>query len=431
MKMAPDAKQIVIVGGGLGGLTLATKLGHRYRSSANVNVSLVDRAPIHVWKPMLHTFAAGTSNAHYEGVPLIAQAKRAGFTYLPGELHDLDPTGKTISLRLADLPGKEVLHHTFTYDSLVLAIGSEANDFGVPGVSKHCYFIDSLGRAEALNQALRAELAYSIIHDRDIHVAIVGGGATGVEFAADIANLGQLGESFGALDLSSKLKITLLNAGPSLLPGFPDPVVQQVSEKLTELGVTILNDARVTHSKTDGFTLSDGQHMPAQINVWAAGTKAPSLFSEIGLFELSRGGALVVDDRLCVSPFTDIYALGDCASFVPSEQDRPLPPTGQVARQQAAYLSTAIPLALSSKQPSPFVYRDQGTLVSLGRFGGYGELVKQGPVPSIAIRGWMARIAHSLFYRMHQIGLFGIGRGFIIVGRDMLDRFVRPSIRLD
>ncbi|MEM7569041.1 MAG: NAD(P)/FAD-dependent oxidoreductase [Pseudomonadota bacterium] len=426
-----EPQHIVIVGGGLGGLTLATKLGQTFKRTPAVNVSLVDVAPIHVWKPMLHTFAAGTSNAHLDGVPLVAQAKRAGFRFMPGALCGLDPHAQTLDITLTDLPSKEALHHSFGYDILVLAIGSVANDFGVEGVAEHCHFIDTLQTSDALNKSLRAQLAHSVITEKPLSIAIVGGGATGVEFAADVAALAQLGESYGAVDLPSKIKITLLNSSDRLLAGFPQAISDQVTAELTDLGITVKNACRVKGASEDGFTLADGSTVEAGIKVWAAGTKAPPVLANLQDVTISRSGGVVVDQHLRVAPFDSIFALGDCAAFTPEGQERPLPPTGQVARQQAAYLKRAIKARMRGKEPAPFVYSDQGSLVSLGRFGGYGQLLNEGPLPGIAIKGVAAKLAHAAFYRLHQFGLFGFARGCIVILRDMLDRLVRPPIRLD
>ena len=424
-------KRIVVVGGGLGGLMLATRLGETYWRSDAVEVCLIDRAPVHVWKPMLHKFAAGTAHAHNDGVPMIAQARRAGFTYYPGEMFDLDPHARQISLRIPDLPGPALPEHRLTYDLAVLAIGSGANDFSVPGVAEHCHFLDTLWRAEALNAAIRAEILRRLITGGDVCIAIVGGGATGVEFAAEVARLVEIGASYGAADLPERLHVTLLDSGPRLLTGFPEDVADDVTRKLTEIGVSLKFDVRVVSADPEGFTLANGQRVDAAIKVWAAGVKAPEVLNTTKGVERQSSGQLVVNDRLQVVGADNLYALGDCAAFTPAGSDRPLPPTGQVARQQSAFLATAIPDLLAGRNVGTFAYRDMGTLVSLSQYGAFGHLAKQGVLPAIALKGRVARMAHSAFYRMHQIGLSGVLRGGIAILRDGLDSLIKPDIRLD
>ncbi|MEO1656410.1 MAG: FAD-dependent oxidoreductase [Pseudomonadota bacterium] len=426
-----NTKQIVIVGGGIGGLMLATRLARRFRRQKDVRVILVDRTAVHVWKPMLHTFAAGIANAHEDGIPFVAQAKRAGFTYLPGEFYAIGTDAQTISLRITDLPDRPLLDHTIRYDALVLAIGSQAHDFGTEGVQDNCHFIDSLHQAEALNKAIREEIVYRLITGGDVEIAVVGGGATGVEFAAETARLVELGESFGAFDLTKRLKLTLLDAGPRILASFPEGVSQRAAETLGGLGVTIRSDAQVASADRKGFALKDGSRVDAAIRVWAAGVKAPDVLSSVGAFETSRGGQVVVRPTLQSVSSPAVFAMGDCASLTPDGAERPLPPTGQVARQQADHLTKAIPAYLNGESIRTFRYKDMGSLVSLSQYGAYGSLAKQGVVPTIAIRGWFAMRAHDLFYRMHQFGLFGPFKGSVLVLRDALDSLVRPGVRLD
>lgn len=423
--------RVVIVGGGLSGVMLATRLGRYYKRRSGAEICLIDKAPIHVWKPMLHTFAAGTANAHDDGLPLVAQAERAGFTYLPGAFTTIDTRQSTLSISFDGLPDKDPITHTTPYSVAVFAIGSIANDFGVDGVGEHCHFIDTLWSAEALNLAVRTELVERIIKGGDISVAIVGGGATGVEFAAAMARLVNVGASFGVSDLPARLKVTLLDAGDRILNAFPEEISERVSATLSELGVTIVPNASVVRADSSGYHLANGERVNAAIRVWAAGVKAPRELNALNEFQKARSGQLVVDERLQTSAAPNIFAMGDCASYTPTGAARPLPPTGQVARQQADYLATAIPRLLIRAPQKPFAYRELGSLVSLSQFGAYGTLGGTGVVPPVAIRGWFAKRAHDVFYRMHQFGLYGPVRGSLVMLRDGLNALIKPGIRLD
>ncbi|MEM9706310.1 MAG: NAD(P)/FAD-dependent oxidoreductase [Pseudomonadota bacterium] len=424
-------KRILIVGGGLGGLMLATRLGHTFKNNNSAHVFLVDRAPVHVWKPILHTFAAGSANAHEDGVPFVAQAKQSGFTYLPGALDSINRDKKTVTIKIDDLDDKSPIQTDVEYDVLVIATGSSANDFGVAGVQEHCYFIDNLWRAEQLNKALRTEIIFRSVSGGDIRIAIVGGGATGVEFAAEVARLIDVGAAYGAVDLPKRLKVMLLDAGKRILSAFPEEISNNVSDDLKELGVEIINQARITGVDTSGFLFEDGERCDAGIKVWAAGVKAVTGFTAGAGLEQNRAGQLVVNERLQTTKDGSIFAFGDCASFTPSGSEKSLPPTGQVARQQADYLARALPRIINGSAPKSFLYKEMGTLVSLSQYGAYGTLGQQGVLPSISLKGWTAKRAHDAFYRLHQLGLFGLWRTGVLLLRDGLNGFVKPPVRFD
>lgn len=428
---ADAQRRVVIVGGGLSGVMLATRLGRHYRRSGDVEICLIDKAPVHVWKPMLHAFAAGTAYTFDAGVPLLAQAKRAGFTYLPGAFTQIDTAENSVTVELEDLPDKDPMLHKVHYDLAVLAVGSIANDFGVKGVVEHCHFIDTLWHAQALNRALRIELTERILRGGDVSIAIVGGGATGVEFAAAMARLVDVGASFGVRDLPSRLKITLLDAGDRILNSFPQEVSERVAETLSTLGVAIVPNANVVRADEEGFELADGQRVNAPLKVWAAGVKAPAEIGALDAFDKGRSGQLIVGETLQTGTADNVFAMGDCASFKPTSAARPLPPTGQVARQQSDYLAYAIPRRLSGRPVKPFKYRELGSLVSLSQYGAYGTLGGSGVVPRVAIRGWFAKRAHEGFFRIHQFGLYGVFRGMLVMLRDGLNAAIKPAIRLD
>jgi NADH dehydrogenase len=155
--------RILIVGGGIAGLMLATQLGNRLGRSGSADISLIDRSATHVWKPMLHTIAAGTWDVHQQQLSYIAHARAHHFTYQPGHMGALDRDARHVVLDPITGPAGEVLveQRALPYDVLVLSIGSRANDFGVPGVAQHCHFIDSQAQAEAFNLTLRGRLLRS------------------------------------------------------------------------------------------------------------------------------------------------------------------------------------------------------------------------------------------------------------------------------
>ncbi len=215
--------RIVIVGGGTAGLLLATRLGQQLGRKGRAQVTLIDRSLTHLWKPMLHTIAAGTRDVHQHKVSLLAQARAQGFAYEPGELCGLSRNRRLV--HLAELPSAGdrpvVGPRAVPYDVLVLALGSGANDFGVPGVQAHCHFIDSQFQAEAFNHRLRWQLFRGALQDEAVTIDIVGAGATGVELAAELSHLMEMAAHFGDPTLRERLRLTLYESAPRILAAFP------------------------------------------------------------------------------------------------------------------------------------------------------------------------------------------------------------------
>ena len=206
-----EVPHVVVVGGGVAGLILATRLGHSLRRRNLARISLIDRSWVHVWKPMLHTFAAGTWNIYEQQVQYVAHARTHHFEYVPGQVDAIDRTRRSIRLAPVRTAGEVVVGaRELDYDVLVLAFGSRANDFGTPGVLEHCHFIDSRDQADVFNGRLRAQVVRSFAEGGNIDISIVGGGATGVELAAELSRMVELAAGYGKVDIRRRLRLTLL-----------------------------------------------------------------------------------------------------------------------------------------------------------------------------------------------------------------------------
>lgn len=411
-----DGHRLVIGGGGVCGLDLATHLAGRRTSAGVLKVTLIDNETAHVWKPMLHTIAAGTRDVYQQQVAYLSQARQRGFVFNPGEMIRLDQTGKTITLAgRSDPDGQMLFPERMTpYDTLILALGSRANDFGTPGIAQHCHTIDSRSQAMAFNEQVRLGIMRSFVQNKPLGVAIVGGGATGVELASEIVQLAESSEFYGAFGMIKKVRITLLESSDRLLTAFPERVAHDGRQRLEALGVTVMTGASVTAAEPTGFRLRDGTLVEADLKVWAAGVKAPDALSGGDGLELTRSHQIVVRANLQSTRDPSIYAVGDCASLTPEGQSRPLAPTAQVAHQQAAYLSVELPKLLASQSGANFVYKDFGSLLSLGGYGAFGSLGKFGFFKGGFIRGRVAQLGHALLYRSHQARLHGFWRGGLL-----------------
>ena len=428
-----NAARVVIVGGGVAGLEIATALG-KQRLPHNASVTLVDADSAHVWKPMLHTIAAGTRDLAQQQTTYLAQATDAHFAFQPGAMSGLDRERQEIILNpIITDDGRELVPaRRIGYDKLIIAIGSGANDFGTPGVLEHCYMIDSRRKADDFNQEIRLRMLRSMTDGKTLQVAIVGGGATGVELAAELVQLSESAEAYGALGKAAKFQIVLIESGPRILASFPEEISSATQKRLAALGVTVLLNRKVQAAQADGLVLDGEELIPAGLSVWSAGVKAPAFLSTLGL-PTTRGHQLIVNDDLQTAD-PNIYAVGDCASYTLPGESTPLPPTAQVAHQQARYVIELLPKVLDSPHAyagKGFAYRDFGALVSLANYDAYGSLGKFGLFNGGLIKGRMAMLSHIWLYRSHQARLYGFWRGGLLWLVDLINSRLRPSIRLD
>lgn len=375
-----SANRIVIVGGGVAGLMLATRLGRTLGRTGAARVTLIDSHPTHLWKPMLHTIAAGTRDVARAQVAYLAHACSHGFTYQVGRMCGLDRRSREIVLGEMDAPdGSRLLgERRVPYDALVLALGSQANDFGIPGVRDVCHFIDSQPQAEAFNTALRCEALRSTVNDDALRVVIAGGGATGVELAAELSRMFEMATAYGDPQIRERLKLTLVESGSRVLGAFAPEISSATQAQLERLGFRVLTDTRIVCADRDGFYRDDGQLIPGDLLVWAAGVKAPDFLQGIGGLDTNHANQILVRATMQTAQDERIFAVGDCASLVPADGERALPPTAQVATQQAAHLSRHLGAWLEGHAIPPFGYRDHGALVSLSDYNAFGALGRFG-----------------------------------------------------
>ncbi|WP_418609940.1 NAD(P)/FAD-dependent oxidoreductase [Gluconobacter cerinus] len=425
--------EILIVGGGVAGLALATRLGKAMGKPGKARITLIDKSFSHVWKPMLHCFASGTVGNENDRINFITQASGHHFEFWPGEVVSLDREKHEVVLSpLHASDGTVVLEsRTIKYDTIVIAIGSCANDFGIPGVKEHCLSIDNLVEANAFNEKFRMELLRSFANNSELDIAIVGGGATGTQLAAE---LHKALEIVGPYNLHAfgkpppKLRVTLLQSGPRILPAFPESVSAAAQQELERIGVTVRTSARVAGANSTGFVLKDGSQVSAKLRVWAAGVKAPEVTTTYGGLALNKTGQILVNPNLSSIADDRIFAMGDC-SFIEND---PLPATAQVARQQARHLARYLPAWIEKGQKVPAcIFHNKGAIVALGKYNGWAALPGGTVWGGGVSHGLSARLGHLMLYRKHQVEIFGLYRGLISCYSDWVEGFVRPSVRLD
>jgi NADH:ubiquinone reductase (H+-translocating) len=423
--------RIVIAGGGIAGILLATKLGDQLGRSGRASVALIDNSPTHIWKPMLHTIAAGTRDVQQQQIVYLAHARKHGFTYLPGEVRGLDRERRCVELgEIRTQEGAVIVDsRTVEYDILVMSLGSRANDFGVPGVRSHCHFIDSQQQAENFNVVLRNHILRSVAKDESLRVGVVGAGATGVELSAELSRLLEVVSRYGDPSVRSRLNLTLLESGPRVLASFPPQISASSQQQLERIGFRVMTSTQVISADTRGF-YHNGSLVEADLMVWAAGVKVADFMNNLAGLETSRSNQLIVDSTLQTTRDDHVFAVGDCASLTPEGHERPLPPTAQVATQQAEHLARHLPGWIEGKPLPEFQFRDFGSLVSLSDYAAYGALGRVGFFKGGIIRGRAAHLGHALLYRRHQRALHGLSKATLMWAAEQVNGLVKPKVRL-
>jgi NADH dehydrogenase len=432
--------KIVIVGGGAGGLELACKLGRKLGPAA---VMLVDSRLFHIWKPSLHEVAAGTLDVHQEGLSYQMLAHDNGFTFAYGPMLALDTeqrqltVGAILSGASDDKPQEQVLpERRIGFDSLVLAVGSTSNYFGVPGAAEHTISLNATEDAERFRLTLlklltMAELKKGAQAEAGVDVVIIGGGATGVELAAELREASGVYATYGFHQLQAErdVRITLLEGAPRILAPLPEKVSAAALKLLGQRAVKVVTDTRVTAIAADQVTAGDTVY-PAQLVVWAAGIKAPDFLKQLGLPTV-KSGQLDVGADLRVKGFDNIYAMGDCAAC-PGPDGKLVPPRAQAAHQQADYLRETFLRQHKGQPPQtkPYTYRDYGSLVSFGQTSSVGSLMGSLKGLSWFVDGFVARMMYASLHLMHHQAVLGTVRtGVLAVARFLIKR-TTPLVKL-
>lgn len=432
--------RVLIVGGGAGGLELAVRLGEKLGRKNKAAITLVDRARTHLWKPLLHQVAAGTLDSHADELGYLALARRHHFRFLQGDFCGLDRANKQVSLApVYSQEGEELLPlRSQRYDTLVISLGSQTNDFGTPGARDNCILLDSPAAAlefhrKLIDASIRAQAGRTAPGQGRFTVAIIGGGATGVELAAELHMTVRIMASYGLenLDPERDLKITIVDAAPRILPALPEKVSAAVARELRKLDIDIHSNERVVEVSAEGVKMGSGKFIPSGLTVWAAGIKAPDFLREIDGLETNRLNQLVVDRSLRSTRDPAIFALGDCAACPLDDSGTKLvPPRAQAAHQQAQLLARSIVALIQGKPIKPFRYRDYGSLVSLGEYSTVGSLMGRVASGSVFVEGLFAKWMYWSLHKQHQVAINGSFRTWLSTWVEAIDRIRNPRIKL-
>ena len=441
--MRKNPHKIVIVGGGAGGLELATRLGKAYGRGNKVIVTLVDKNRTHIWKPKLHEIAAGSMVFGDHEVDYMAQAHWNHFTFRIGELKGLDRANKTIDLfPYLDSDGSPVTPiQQIEYDTLVVCVGSLSNDFGTQGVKEFALKLETQHDAKQfhskmVNACIRAHHQKEVIHKRQLHVAIIGAGATGVELAAELHRTTREVVAFGLdrIDPEKDIKVSLIEAAERILPALQPRFSLATEDLIKKLGVQVFTSSKVMEVMSTGIRLADGRVLESELVVWAAGVKAPDFLKDLGGLETNRINQLVVLDTLQTTRDIDIFALGDCAACPCPDQDGGrggiVPPRAQAAHQQASHLFEQIKRRLSNKSLRPYRYKDFGSLVSLGKFSTVGNMMGGLIGKNLMIEGYFAKLMYLSLYKLHELAIHGFIKTSLYTFARMITKQTNPTVKL-
>lgn len=426
--------RVLIVGGGAAGLELATRLGHKFGKRRRASITLVDRTRTHVWKPLLHEVASGSLSQETDSVEYIAHARRHHYRYRIGAAVGINRSRRQVFIAPSfDEHGEQIIPpRVLGYDTLVIAVGSVCNDFGTPGAAQYAIALDSAEEAarfnrRLINACLRANAQYEPLRPGQLHCAIVGAGATGVELAAELHKSMRDIASYNLdnIDFDKLIRISIIEAGPRILPALPEHLSAASTKLLRGLGVDIRCGLGVTEVTPDGVKLADNSFLPAELVVWSAGIKAPAFLNDFDGLETDRINRLIVSATLQTKCDGNIFAIGDCANCVLPDQEKPLPPRAQTAHQQAYHLVKAVAARLKGRPLPTFRYRDFGSLVSLADYRTYGNVIG-----GLKIEGLLAKLMYRALYKMHLQAVHGSAKTMLDTLAAIVTRSTEPRIKL-
>lgn len=440
-RTAEAEHRIVVVGGGAGGLELATSLGDRLGRRGRAQVTLVEMTRTHFWKPHLHEIAAGSMDLGSYETNYLAQSHWHGFTYRIGRMTGLDRRKRTIQVApFVDEDGDEVTPaREIPYDTLVIAVGSLTNDFGVPGVTDYAIRLDTPGQAaqfhrRLVNACMRAHAQHEALRPGQLQVVLIGGGATGVELAAELHRTTRTLVSYGLdrIDPDKDIRLTLLEASDRILPALPGRLSGGAKQLLEGLGVHVRTGARVREVLPGGVRLDSGEQIPAELVVWAAGVKAPEFLRDLDGLETNGINQLKVLPTLQTTRDPDIFAIGDCAEcpWAGMPDGRMVPPRAQAAHQQASHMAGQVGRRLRGEALRPWAYRDFGSLVSLGKYSTVGNLMGSLIGGNLWVEGHFARVMYISLYKMHELALHGYWKVALDTLARMITRRTEPHVKL-
>ena len=379
MQKTSQKPRVVILGAGFGGLTAARAMAD------TADVTVVDRHNFQTFLPLLYQVSTAGLAADHVAHPIRGALRKTGVQFRMGSPISVDHKNKTIKL-----DSSEVLH----FDQLVVALGSATADFGIPGVTEHALGMKSVNEAIAIRaEVMRRFEDLCRFEDETIFsISVVGGGPTGVEMAGAFAELVRGPLKNDQAHAAAHIKINLIEAGPRILPMFSEKLSARAKKDLEKLGVTVHLNTAVAEIKPRSILIKDGDALPSEVTVWAAGVKGEPAGGELNLPLVNT--RIDVDQTLQVKHYPHIFAIGDIAGFV-GENGRFLPMVAPVAMQQGRFVAKQIKRLAQGQALENFKYVDKGSMATIGR---HKAIVEVKSLRLTGIPAWYAWLWLHLFY---------------------------------
>jgi NADH dehydrogenase len=390
------AKQILILGGGYGGL-LTALTARKHLTASEANITIINRFPTHQIITELHRLAGGTIKEQAVALPLQKLLGDKQVNIVVDTIKEIKPDDKKV------VTTSGAVHN---YDALVVALGSETNYFGIPGLEENSMVLKSASDANRIREHVEARLdAYKASGNKaDATIVVGGGGLTGVELVGEFADkLPEICHSKG-IDFSD-VSIYCVEAGPAILPVFPKVLIERAVTSLEKRGVTFLTGVAITEATKNTVSLKSGQTIESNTIIWTGGVKGNPVVGSCGIAE-DRGRATVTSTLQSTS-HSDVFLAGDCAVVFPEGSERPYPPTAQLAWQMGETVGYNLSVQIKGGAMDKFTPVFSGTLGSLGRKDGIGTIGGN----STQLKGLPASLmkeASNIRYLSHIHGLFAL-----------------------
>ncbi|MBP2001936.1 NADH dehydrogenase [Paenibacillus shirakamiensis] len=390
------SKQILILGGGYGGL-LSALTARNYLDANEATITVVNRFPTHQIITELHRLAAGNLSEKAVALPLEKLLKGKNVNLIVDTVQQIKPNEKQVQLGNGN---------TLKYDALVIALGSETAFFGIPGLQEYSFTLKSVADANKVRNHVEERLnSYKQTKNpADATFVIGGGGLTGVELVGEFADeLPEICRKKG-IDFS-EVSLYCVEAGPSILAGFPPELVERATTSLEKRGVQFVTGVPITEMKPTSVILKDGRTIETSTLVWTGGVQGNSVVADCGI-EVNRGRASVTETLQSTS-HPEVFLAGDSAVVIPSEGARPYPPTAQLAWQMGETVGYNLSALFRGAKLSTFTPVFSGTLGSLGRKDGIAMLGAN----QTRLKGMpasMMKEASNIRYLGHIHGLFAL-----------------------
>jgi len=371
--------RVVILGAGFGGLNAAKAL------AKDADVTVVDRHNFQTFLPLLYQVSTAGLAADHVVHPVRGALRGTGIKFRMGSPISVDHKNKTVKL-----DSSEVLE----FDHLVVALGSSTADFGVPGVTEHGLGMKSVHEALMIRAEVmrRFEDLARFEDNTRLSIAVVGGGPTGVEMAGALAELKRGPLKNDLAHAANHMDIYLIEAGPRILPMFSEKLSARAESDLHKLGVFVKTNTAVREIQARKIILKEGEPIPAEVTIWAAGVKGEPT---AGLLNLPIAGSRIdTDENLEVNHYPNIWAIGDI-NGTKGADGRFLPMVAPVAMQQGKWVAKQILRKAAGQPLKPFKYRDKGSMATIGR---HKAVVQVGKFQMSGPLAWYAWLWLHLFY---------------------------------